>query len=218
MKILITRPIAKAQELAAQITSLGHTPIIAPLIEITDVRSIYTNIACIITSQHALTQLENKQTKLFILGKQTTKLAKSMGFSNATCIGKNIKELKKNISLSEQLLYVCGTNVTETLNEFSNIKREIVYKANSIQTPSPSLVEFLELNELKAALFFSNRTAETFISLVNKHRLNIKFDDIIAFSLSSKISDYLKTYGFNKCYTASEPTLSSLLTLIGKLK
>ena len=61
MKILITRPIKLSQELESHILSLNHEPIIAPLLEIKILDKVNTKIPCIISSQHALSCIENKK-------------------------------------------------------------------------------------------------------------------------------------------------------------
>jgi uroporphyrinogen-III synthase len=218
MKILITRPKNLAQQLKPLIISYNHEPIICPLLEITNLKKIDTKIPCIITSQHALDCIINKMTKLFVLGHKTAETAISMGFENVVYVGKNIKELKQNIPFNEELLYLSGNEVTEDLSKFPKINREIMYKATKVEKYSSTLNSFLELEEKKAILFFSKRTAEIFINLTKKYRLYNNFSDIISISLSKNISDYLKTYGFKELHTAKEPKLIDLTKLIGVLK
>lgn len=217
MKILITRPIKLSQELEPKILSLSHEPIIAPLLEIKILDMVNTKIPCIITSQHALSCIENKNTKLYILGERSCEIAKSLGFTNVIYSGKNINELQKNIPQNEELLYLSGAEVTYNLSNFPKVNRKIVYLSSPVTSMPINLNNFLQINETKSILFFSLKTAETFINLTNSYRLYNKFNDIITISLSENISGYLKSFNFQKNYTAYEPKLSDLIKLIGIL-
>jgi uroporphyrinogen-III synthase len=217
MKILVTRPIKLAQELEHKISALNHEAIICPLLEISILDKISTEIPSIISSQHALSCIGNKNTKLYVLGERTSEIAQSLGYTDIIYAGDNINELKKNIPQNEKLLYLSGKEVTDDLSQFSNITRKIVYQASPITSIPIALTNFIKTRETKSILFFSSKSAKTFINLTKNYRLYNNFNDIIALSLSKKISSYLKNYGFKNIYTAKEPKLVDLIKLIGML-
>ena len=219
MQILITRPIQDSIELSSQISVLGHEAIVNPLLKIDYISMAEPKgyDACLITSKHALTALKDKNVKLIIVGKHTHDIAISLGFANSIYAGENVAQLKQFINPNERLLYCSGLDITDNLSEFKNITRTIVYKATPLSIPSPALINFLHSQESRAALFFSQRTAEIFINIINKYRLNVTSHDIIALSLSKKIADYLQDHGFSKSYAAEKPELQNIIEMIDKL-
>ncbi len=221
MKILITRPIDEAQELAEQLTSMGHEIIIAPLLKIhlvknLNLKSFEQYDAIVISSKNAIKAIADadKQLKLLIVGQKTTEFAKSLGFTNSTFAGEDIFELKKNIKTFKNLLYLSGENVTNDLASF-DIKRQIVYKAETII--ADGLAKFVKLEQPKLCLFFSTRTAQVFVDFIISHRLQSYCQNIITLTLSNKIANSLKKLNFKICQAADKPTSSDLIKLIDRV-
>ena len=220
MKILLTRPLEDSIELASVINNSKHEAIINPLLKIIT-KTFNNNLsydAYLITSKHALPFIRNKKQNLLVVGKHTYELALSLGYINAVNAGKNINDLKTNLNSHNKFLYLSGTNVTDDLSGFHNITREIAYEAIPILTPSPTLLEFLKLQQPRAALFFSLRTAEIFVEIINKYRLTIDSHDIITLSLSKKIESYLQKQGFTSSSSAISPDAENLISMIDTLK
>jgi uroporphyrinogen-III synthase len=222
MKILVTRPIEQTNELAKKIIELGHEPIISPLIKITQLNNLNLDIledfdAIIITSRNALLSIlnANKNSKLIIVGKQTTQYAQSLGFSNANFAGHDIAELKQNLNKTDKLLYLSGSEITDNLEDFPNITRQITYTSETIEELPGNFFEFFKLKELRICILFSLRTAKNLIYLVNKHNLNCS--NIIILTLSQNIAELFKNKGFHACYVAKKPELEYLISLIEKI-
>lgn len=215
MKILITRPIAEAQELAKKLINMGFEPFISPLLEINinkdiNLEELNRYEALIISSKNAIQAIEkaNKNLKLLIVGKQSVNFAKSLGFINSFYMGKNITELRSKLEYNQNLLYLSGNDVTDDLSDL-DIKRRIIYQTK-ILNPN-NLINFIKLKQSKACLFFSTRTTDVFIDFINENRLESYCRDISVFSLSDKIANNLLKLEFKSSYIAKEPTLEKLL-------
>ncbi len=221
MKILITRPITEALELAEQLTDMGHEAIIAPLLEIhlvdnLDLDSFEQYNAIVISSKNAIKAIANanKQLKLLIVGEQTAEFAKSLGFVNSVFAGENILELQEAIKSYNNLLYLSGENITTDLSHLG-IKRQVVYWAEPII--ANGLTEFVKLEQQKLCLFFSARTAQVFVDFITSHGLQSYCQNIIALSLSNKIQSSLEKLKFKTCQAADKPTSRDLIKLIDRV-
>lgn len=225
MKILITRPIDEATALAKEITDLGHHPVIAPLLEIElfqsiDFKDFGKYEAIIISSKNTLKAISNadKKLKLFIVGEQSTEFAKSLGFINTTYAGSNITELKKYIDPCNNLLYLSGIDISDDLSSLGNkITRLEVYQAKAIKSASNDFLSFIKLNHLKLCVFFSKRTAQIFLNLIKKYKLESYCDKMISLSLSDAIDNNLKGLNLHSCYVSKDTTLKSIINSIDKI-
>lgn len=226
MKILITRPINEATALAAKLEKLGHSTIIEPLmkIEILEASNFDDFIqydAIIISSKNAIRAISKapKSLKLIIVGKESTKFAKSNGFINSTYGGANITELKKNLNNYHNLLYLTGSDITDNLNTIkAKITRQVVYRTEPIHTISANFLNFIKDPQAKIILFFSTITSQIFKNIINDHQLNSYCGNIIALTLSTKIAHNLRDIGFRKCYMAQEPNLNSIINSINVIQ
>lgn len=222
MKILITRPIEEALELATTIKNLNHDPVISPLFEIVFFDNIkedsFANYdAIIITSRNALkaiSNIKNKNLQFLILGRKTTEIAKSLGFNNVKFSGINAEELKEYIQGYNKLLYLSGVDVS---NNFTSLKktidRQIVYNAKRLEKIPSEFFEFIKFGQKKMVLFFSKRSSRSFLELIQKNHLEPYCKNLIAISLSKKIADNIKNICY-KSYIAKEPTLDSMIESI----
>ena len=225
MKILVTRPIKEANELAEQLKKIGHEPVICPLFEVNytqELKSQYLEDydGIIITSKNAIYSILdiNKKVKLFIVGVATYDFIQTLGFTNIIYAGQNILELKNRLQQEKgEFLYLSGKDVTDDLSEFRNITRLVTYEANPLEDISEIFCQFIKKKETKACSLFSFRAAERFLHLVNKYHLHSYCDSIIIFVLSDNIANLFKEANFKACYTPKRSELQSLIIMIDKV-
>ena len=166
MKLVVTRPETAASKTAEKLRSLGHEVAVSPMLEIvateTDMPSDDFSMI-IITSANALQILEKQDfehslldTPLYVVGDQTSKIARDIGFINvhsAAGNAKNLVELIKSCSPASQTsqksaLYICGKHSTsgfiDDLSMFGlNIKVWVNYRANLVDQLTNNSVDFL---------------------------------------------------------------------------
>lgn len=225
MKILVTRPIDEAILLAEQLKSLGHEAIICPLLEIrylsdVDFKQLSRYRAIIISSRNALKAIlsVDKGLNLLIVGKATTDFAKQLGFYNSICVGRNIIELKESIQDINNLLYLSGEDVSDNLEGLpEKIDRLVVYKAIAVKEASKDFLEFMKGDVLKLVMLFSQRTAESFVSLVRTHQLGTFCKKLISLSISEKVAKVIEKFELYSYYVAKEPNLEAMLNVIEEI-
>ena len=225
MKILITRPLDESMNLAKKIVKLGHQPIISPLLEIElfqniDFESFNKYDGIIISSKNALKAIDqaDKNLKLFIVGERTTQFAKTLGFLNSICAGANIIELKETMQQYNNLLYLSGVDISDSLNSLEKkIDRLEVYQAQRIESASNNFLDFIKLDGLRLCLLFSKRTAQIFIDFIKEYKLESYCKNIMTLSLSERIDDELKTIKLGSYYVSEEPTLKSMISSISRI-
>lgn len=225
MQILVTRPLEESIKLAQILAEMGHLPIISPLLEIELFNNINTKNfskyqSVIVSSKNAIKAISHadKSLELLIVGEQTTKFAKSLGFTNSICAGTCMEELKAYIQNYNNLLYLSGVDVSDDLGSLEkNIDRLVVYNAGKIKSISAEFFSFIKSNQLRLCLFLSQRTAQVFLDLVKENKLESYCKSLISLSLSQKIANELKDLKLNSSYTTKEPTLKSLISSINKI-
>lgn len=226
MKILITRPHEEAISLAAKLKDLGYTTIVEPLIEVSfdpldNFEDFSKYDAIVISSKNAIKAISSadKNLNLIIVGEESTKFARTLGFKNAVFGGKNIDELKQNLMNYKKLLYLTGSEITDDLSSSNNlIVRKVVYYTKPIQNVSANFLDFIMEPQPKIVLFFSTKTAQIFYEIISNYRLNSHCCNIIALTLSPKIAHNLTNMNFKNCFTAQEPNLKSVLNSIKKIQ
>jgi uroporphyrinogen-III synthase len=220
MEVLVTRPNDEALELAKAIKEMGHSPIIAPLFQVTKLKNINDESlkhyqAIIITSRNALKSINNlkdKKIPLLVVGEKSNEVAKSLGFVNAIFAGRNSKELKEYIHNYQRLLYLSGADITEDFSALGKkITREIVYNAEKVKEVPEEFFKFLKNKDEKIALFFSQRSAIAFLNIIKGNNLENLCHNITVISLSDKISECFQGVALNANISAAEPTLENIL-------
>ncbi len=224
MKVLVTRPLDQSKNFATLLSEKGLQSVICPLIEITNIKKINTlevvEKSILLTSQNGLCALEDidRSTKIFLIGKETYKQAKEKGFTNCYYLGKDIKDLKINLPRDEKILYLSANEVTDNLNEFSNVTRDIVYRSELVYQTKEIFFKFFNEKETKIITLFSLRTAKNLIYLINKYNMYLQCEHIIVVSLSAGINEVLRNIPFRKTEYVEEPETILMVKLLEKIK
>lgn len=225
MKILLTRPIDESILLAEQLKKRGHEVLVYPLLKVRylselDFEQLSRYKAVIISSRNALKAIANadKSLNLLIVGKGTTDFAKQLGFANSICVGNNIAELKESIQDINNLLYLSGEDVSDNLDDLPNkIERLVVYKAVAVNEVSEDFLEFIRGDIPKLVMLFSKRTAESFVSIIEAHKLQEFCKSLISLSISEKVTKVIEKLELHSYYVARESNLEAMLNLIKEI-
>lgn len=215
MRVLITRPTEDAIITAKILKNAGLNPIICPLLKIKLIKKINYKSTYLVTSKNALPAILNKESKLYVLGKNTASIAKDMGFREIIFLGETIEEVKSVLPRDEKIIYASALDVSDELIGLSNVSREVVYQAIFSDDNKDELYKFLSIKQKKIILLFSLRTAEQLTKLISG--LNFDYDDIIFITIARKISEFLKDNGYKNIYNPDTPTLESMLDLIKRV-
>lgn len=235
MYFLITRPLTDKQNLAENLPS-ALTPIFQPMLEITfpDIKAELAELrlrgceGIIFTSGNGVRAVQDFQQlyhlPVFTVGEKTAALARSTGFTKVISLGANVEEatgylVVEKSKLPVSLIYFRGDKVTTDLKaeltDFGyNIQEVVVYKAEDAEDFSPTLLTLYNNNQLNAASFYSQATAQNYIRLATRYNLKENHSKIEAFALSEQIAQILKQMQWHKIHVAKSPTEKKMLELV----
>ena len=225
MRVLITRPRADGQAIAARLEKAGHVPLLAPLLEPRwfdgpplDLAGID---AILVTSANGVRALmrrtDRRDIPLFAVGPQTAQEARDAGFTRIENADGDAKALAAAVPrwlASGALLHVCGEQnegaLAETLMAAGyKVRREILYVVEALLLPDAA-VRALKEGIVDAALFFSPRSARIFIEQSGAMPLQA----VSALCISSATAAALPPALFRAIRVAARPNQDALLALL----
>jgi uroporphyrinogen-III synthase len=163
---------------------------------------------------------------LYTVGKHTAIKAQLAGFSHVVMAGEDVyglietieKDFKSSTSQSK-LLYASGNVVHHDLgkkliHQGIDTTRIIVYDSIVSESLQEDTLSLLAAGTLKAIVFYSKRSAETFMKIIEKSGYLSCLRGITAYTLSAHIAQALPSEYFSDIKIATEPTQDALLSLI----
>lgn len=233
---LITRPKKSAKSTANRLKQISIDSFIEPLIAIKSVdgadKTVRENAkeaqAIIITSDNAVWALDfiPKDFPIITVGKNTKAAANDAGFNSVVNADSNIVGLiefiKNNYSPEKgKFIYASSDiiygNLKDDLENFGfSIERIIVYKSIAAKAFTNECKKLLQNSTIDLMPFYSSRTAETFVKLLQKEKMEHVTAPIQAICLSSNISEKLDGIKFEKIHISDNLNGESLVELIHK--
>jgi uroporphyrinogen-III synthase len=227
MRILVTRPLADSEEIAACLAERGHQALVAPLLtprfdqgpkpELGDVRAILATSANGIRALVAHTA--RRDFFVFAVGPQTAQQAKISGFTQVRNADGDAKALAEAVARwadpKDILLHVCGQDAPATLAESLTLKGFTVRRAPlyaiepATQLPRDAQVA-LRNKLLDGAMFFSPRSARIFRVLAD----GLPTDRLTAFCISPASAQALAPMSFARMLVAQRPSQAAMLALL----
>lgn len=233
MRVLITRPIDDARELAIQIERLGHSCFVEPLLSIEYANGTPLDVAgyraLIFTSANgaraASLRIADKSVPVISIGQATATVAHRSGFHNVTqSKGEGVEEFEhfiKSVTSPTEgtLLHISGETVAGTLvenlcNSGFHAVRIPLYRAVPAANLSPALYEALINGHIDAALFFSPRTATIFADLIKDAGCETAMAFVSALALSQNVAKSLSPLTFRKLLVAQNQGTEAMLQLL----
>lgn len=92
------------------------------------------------------------------------------------------------------------------------IDRQTLYEAHAATSLPPAIIDGLAHAAIDAVLFFSPRTAESFVKLVEHHNIQGAMTTVSAICLSPAVKDRLASLKWRRIAVAAQPTQESLLS------
>ncbi|HEY6335977.1 MAG TPA: uroporphyrinogen-III synthase [Alphaproteobacteria bacterium] len=232
MRVLITRPRAEAEALAAILKAHGIESTIESLLEIEPAvmpaPSLDGVAALLFTSANgvrAFATLESRRRlPVYAVGERTAETAREVGFPSVESARGDVGELaslvrRKLDPKNGALLYPAGAAVKGDLAAMLapdgfEVRRLVLYEAVPKKALSSAAVAALLDGSLDAVLLFSNRSAETFISLVRGAGVEEACARLIAICLSPAVAEAASAITWREVRTASRPEQAALLELL----
>lgn len=231
---LVTRPKEDSLLLTAELERRGITVLAEPLLEIrirTSVRLDLTGVqGYLATSANGVRALAANEAPrhlpLWAVGDATARAARDAGFASVESAHGDAATLTRLVAervdpSAGALLHAAGTKVAGDISgalgaEGYAIRREILYEAVTAQALSEATVTALKAGGVGMALFFSPRTARTFVTLAVAAGCQDCLQTVAACALSPAVAEALEPLSWRQIMTAERPEQDSLLAAIDR--
>ena len=232
MNVLITRPDSEAAALSRRLDDMGHAAISCPMLVIKPRLDAAVDLdgaqAIAVTSAAAIRALgwldQDRGLPIYAVGSASAQAAQDMGFYAAHVGAGDVADLAKAViaalnPAAGAIVHPRGATVagdlagTLTTAGFT-VRGPVLYDAQHItELPGPGR-QALESETLDAVLFFSTRTAQTFVSVVDEAELTESCNTLAAICLSQAVADAADALPWRTVRVAPDPDEDSLLTAL----
>jgi len=232
MHALITRPEEDAQPLAEALRARGFTVTVEPLLSVAPVSGASVDLAgvqaLLFTSANGVRALATlsprRDLPVLAVGDASATVARSLGFVAVTSAAGNVEDLARLTQdqldpARGALLHVAGSAVAGDLAgrlaaAGFETRRAVLYEARAADRLSPETRRRLAQGELDWVLFFSPRTAATFVELARAAGLTSDCAKATALCLSPAVAEAASALPWRAVNSAARPDLSAMLEMV----
>ena len=247
MRALITRPREDAGALAKLLGGRGIECVIEPLLTIEPVKDAgldFTGVqAVLLTSANGARALAARDAgtretgegagawrhlAVFAVGEATASAAREAGCRRVSSAGGDVGALARLVAERLEpkggaLLHIAGTHVAGDLAGLLakagfTVRRAVIYEAREADCISAELISMIEAGGIDVALFFSPRTAKSFVTLAFEAGVSSACEGVTALCLSAAVAREAETIAWNEVRVAAHPDLDGLLALIDEFR
>lgn len=239
MKALVTRPEEDAATVAAELRARGIEPVLAPLLRIEPEPAAAVRLvgalagvqAVLFTSANGVRAFAHASNRFelpaYCVGEASAAAARIAGFRTVASADGDVTDLTAMVAsrlaaANGALLHAAGHDTAGKLDAdlaargFS-VRRVELYRAVAADKLSPRVTAALRRDEVNVALFFSPRTAETFVTLARATGLTEYCANMTAVCLSRNVAAALDGVKWRAVATANMPNLAALLAAIDEI-
>jgi len=232
--ILITRPREDSEAVADQLDARGFKGFIEPMLTINPLMApmpdfneyggfIFTSVNAVRVLPEAALRKIPPILPVYALAPHTS-AELSDYLMDVRAVEGTGKDLEKQIhedfkshkvDSENPLLHFCGTDIARPIEiEGLKIEQFPVYEALKAQEFSEDCLKMIEKNAFEAVLFFSARTAETFVELARKHECEDAFSKTKALCLGDSMVKSVRALAWQDVQVAASPDRESLFKLL----
>ncbi|MBU2091911.1 MAG: uroporphyrinogen-III synthase [Alphaproteobacteria bacterium] len=235
MRILLTRPKPESDALARQLAGSGFECRVEPMLDIVplDPGPLPVEMAAVqailVTSANGATRLpaltERRDVPVLAVGDATAAAVRALGFSSVSSANGAVDDLAalaiKTLDPAQgPLLHAAGETVAGdmagTLQAAGfTLHRVTLYEARPAMEISPGTAAALKRGRLDAILFFSPRTAETFVTLAREAGLASAFSRLTAVAISEAAAAPCRALPWHSVIIAATPTQDGIVAALG---
>lgn len=232
MRALVTRPRADAEPLRAELESRGFGVLVEPLIEIVPradaavaLDGIQGLLATSANGVRALAaKIERRDLPLWAVGDATAAEARHMGFERVESAEGDVATLARLVAAwvdpsRGALLHAAGSVQAGDLagaleSRGFDVRRAVLYDARPVGAFSAEAAAAIGARDIDIALFFSPRTAATFVRLARAERVDDSCSMMTAYALSAAVGQGLGSIAWRMLRVAHRPTQDALLAAL----
>jgi uroporphyrinogen-III synthase len=232
MRALVTRPRDDAEATAALLRQRGYDVLIEPLLDIVhlantplDASSVQGILATSANGIRALAdRLADRALPVWAVGDSSARAARRLGYSTVHSAEGDVDSLAALVAgrvdpAAGPLLHAAASDLAGDLagqlaKTGHQVRRVVLYEARTATALSTGLTAALAEGGLDVALFFSPRTAATFVTLVEAAGLAGGCVRIAAYGLSPAVATRLAALPWRSVIPAAAPTQAALLAAL----
>ena len=228
---LVTRPREDAEGVSQELRQRGLDVTVAPLLDINyldaevDAGGIQGILATSANGVRALARLlPDRELPVWAVGDATARMAREAGYTTVEAAGGDVHSLAALVKSrcnpeTGAFLHAAGSVVAGDLAgdlgaAGFTVRRAVLYEARTAQTVSAELAEALQSGGIGLALFFSPRTAATFVTLIRAAGLERTITAITAYALSANVATELEALPWAAVRVAADPSQAALLAVL----
>ncbi len=234
MRLLLTRPLEDSRALAMTLGKAGISSLIEPLlsieyhdgpdIEMKDVQAL------LVTSANGVRAFARRSmarsVKVLAVGDASARAAVEVGFKDVKSASGDVHSLTAMVVGNLQpdrgvLIHAAGSKVAGDLAGMLGkagftYRREVLYESRRAESLSPGALKAIQTNFIDGVVFFSPRTAATFVSLASREGVADNCQGLTAFCLSPAVADKVGSLSWNKISVAERCDQEALLVAVGE--
>jgi uroporphyrinogen-III synthase len=233
---LVTRPREDAGGVARALEARGFAVHIEPLLAVTPLSGVALPLdgsqGYLATSANGVRALAAndapRDLPLWAVGDATARTARDLGFSQVESAKGDAATLSRLVTervdpAAGTLLHAAGTKVAGDLSAGLaalgyRVRREILYEACTAESLSAAAIRALKGEAVDLALFFSPRTAQTFVTLASAAGCADAGRAVSAYALSPAVAEALSVLPWRRILTAERPLQDSLLACLDRVE
>lgn len=236
MRLLLTRPLADAEPLARTLAARGHEVVLCPLMRIRHLPSACLDAtdvqAFLLTSANGARALgeriaaapELAALPAFAVGAATARAARAAGLARVESADGDVAALASLAAArlapeNGVLLHVAGRRVAGDLagvlgRRGFQVRRAVLYDAAAADVLPAAGLAALRRGGIDAALFYSPRSAATFVRLLTAAGAAESCRRVDALCLSPAVAEALRGLAWRRLRIARRPQQAALLALL----
>jgi uroporphyrinogen-III synthase len=230
--VLITRPEEDATAIAYALNQRGYTAFCEPFLEIHDVDADLPDLnkynALVFTSANGVRAFcrisGRRDIPVYTVGDNTLAEARRFQFEHYKSAKGDADDLAALLSSEQKdqpVLYIRGQNVSKSLSELApdvHFDEVVLYQSAEPEKISANCLDLFLDGAFSHILFFSVRTAESFVKLVGKEQESGRMEEALkrtkALCLGPSMIECLSVLPWQEIAVATSPDREAMLDLL----
>ena len=235
MQVLVTRPPEDAAPIVDDLAARGHTAMVSPMLRVRYLAEAAPDLtgvqALLFTSANGVRAFASasgeRDLPALTVGNATAAAAAEAGFARRETAAGDADALVRLVAATRDpadgaLFHAAGTVTTGDLagkleSHGFAVRRETVYAAEPAGAFTPNATAALRARTLDAVLFFSPRTAKTFVTLAHAADIADACRGMRAVCLSPAVANAAAGLTWRGVHTARRPERAALLRTLDDL-